>query len=60
MQSDKLLTPKELARHFGVTVPTVRRWVREGRVPFIRPSHRTVRFRLDEVEAALVDRRVAS
>lgn len=49
----KPVTADDLARHFNVTVATVRRWVRQGRIPFIRPSRRVVRFHLREVEAAL-------
>ena len=48
-----LLTPVEIAAHFGVAVTTVRGWVRDERVPFIRPSRRVVRFRLSEVERAI-------
>ena len=51
-----LLTTVEVAAHFGVAVTTVRGWVRAKRVPFIRPSRRVVRFRLDEVEQAITHR----
>ena len=48
-----LLTSKDLAKCFGVSVETVRAWVRDGRIPYIRASRKIVRFRMDEVEAAL-------
>lgn len=56
MQLEKPVSSDEVAAHFGVTVQTVNRWVRKGRIPFFRPTRRTVRFRLVEVEAALRDR----
>lgn len=49
----KPVTARELSEYFGVTVETINRWVRERRVPFIRPSRRTVRFHLADVEKAL-------
>ena len=48
-----LVTAECVAERFGVTVGTVNSWVRDGRVPYIRVSRRTVRFRLNEVEQAL-------
>lgn len=48
-----LETPETLARLYGVTVPTIRRWVREGRIPSIRPTRKVLRFRLADVERAL-------
>jgi len=47
---------KELARfpqaanRLGVKVPTLRRWVREGRVPVIRLSKRALRFDLNSLD----------
>ncbi|NLX21650.1 MAG: helix-turn-helix domain-containing protein [Phycisphaerae bacterium] len=49
----KLVNADDVARRFGVTVATVRRWVRESRVPALRPSRRVVRFDLQAVESAL-------
>lgn len=46
--SDKPLDMNELADWFGVSVPTVKRWVRDG-VPCLRPSPGVVRFDLAEV-----------
>lgn len=51
--SPSLLTTYDLARRYGVSVATIRRWVRQGRVPFIRASRRVVRFDLVAVENAL-------
>ena len=49
----KPVNAETVATHFGVTVPTVNRWVRERRIPFVRISRRVVRFRIDEVESVL-------
>ena len=48
-----LVDARAVARRFGVTRGTVRKWVRERRIPCIRASRRVVRFRIDEVEAAV-------
>ena len=45
-----------VAKYFDVSTSTVRTWVTEGKIPetaFIR-SGRTYRFRLSQVEAALL------
>lgn len=46
----------QVAEHFGVTVETVRRWVRERRIPCIWISRRVVRFHIPDVERALLVR----
>ncbi|MCH8824192.1 MAG: helix-turn-helix domain-containing protein [Planctomycetes bacterium] len=45
-----LQTAQDVADRFGVSVTTVRRWVRLGRIPYIRVSRRIVRFDLQEIE----------
>lgn len=50
---EAILTTKAIANRFGVTVGTVRRWVRERRIPAIRASRKTIRFDIAQVEAAL-------
>lgn len=42
-----------VADAIGIGPATVRRWAREGRIPSIRLSTRTLRFDLAEVMAAL-------
>ena len=46
----ELVTTREVAERFSVAVSTVRRWVRDGRIPYVRVSKRTVRFDLEQVE----------
>ncbi len=52
-REESLATTSDVAARFGVTDETVRRWVREHRIPFIRASRRIVRFRLADVEQTL-------
>jgi excisionase family DNA binding protein len=53
MPNESLVTAERIAEHFGICVGTVNAWVRERRIPCVRPSRRVVRFHLSEVEAAL-------
>lgn len=53
MKQAPLVNSAELAARFGVSIGTVRGWVRRGLIPYIRASRRVVRFRYSEVEAAL-------
>ena len=50
---NKLVTTKEIASRFSVHPETVRLWVRRGMIPCIRPTSRTIRFNLLEVEKIL-------
>ena len=47
---------KELAARLHVKPCTVRAWAREGRIPAVRISRRTIRFDFGEVIAALKSR----
>ncbi len=49
----RLVASDEVARHFGVTIGTVNRWVRDAVIPCIRPTRRIVRFDLEAVERAV-------
>ncbi len=48
-----LLTAQELARHLGVSVSQVQRLSAQGKIPRYELGHRTIRFDLAEVRAAL-------
>lgn len=56
MTDDPLLKPKEAATILGVSVETIRRWIRKGAIPYVRvgisPWTR-VRVRRSVVEAQL-------
>lgn len=52
--SRTLVEIQQVADHFGVTVKTVRVWLREGNVPAYRVGPHLLRFDLDEVEAAVL------
>lgn len=53
-RDDELLTVAEAARLLRVSQPTVRRWVREGRIKCVRPGPRTLRLRSRDVLQASV------
>lgn len=48
----QLLTPKEVAQLFRVSIPTVRRWAFDGRLPGIKIG-KMLRFHAGAVERAL-------
>jgi len=47
-----LLTVNEVAQRFGVDRETVYRWVKEGRLPSVRPSPRAIRIPATALESA--------
>ena len=51
----QLLTTAEVARAFAVKPPTVRRWVRAGKLVPIRTLGGHARFYADQVDALLAD-----
>lgn len=52
-----LLTAEQIAKRFGVTIDTVRTWVRLRRITAIRISRKVVRFDLRQLEAELIQPR---
>jgi excisionase family DNA binding protein len=52
-QSSKLVQFKEVAEHFDVSVQTVRNWVREKKIPFIKLGN-VYRFRVKDIEESLL------
>lgn len=50
------LTPRQVAEHLSVTVPTVFNWLKQGIIPAKIAVGRVYRFDLEEVEAALEKR----
>jgi excisionase family DNA binding protein len=55
MSADRLLTAREVAERFGLTVETVLRWTRRGEMPAFKLGT-AVRYRESELEAWLVER----
>jgi excisionase family DNA binding protein len=49
----ELLTAAELAERLRVKPGTVREWARRGLIPSVRLGHKTIRYRLAAVVAAL-------
>lgn len=56
--TEKRLTLADLASHYGVSLWKVREWMRQG-MPCERLGARTVRVRLSQVRAWLLDRESA-
>ncbi len=44
-----LLTMKDVAERFQVSVKTIKRWVKDGKLRTVRLSPRVVRFRMAEI-----------
>jgi excisionase family DNA binding protein len=58
---EQLATIEELAKHFRVSVSTVRAWLRNGHIPehtYVSVGH-TYRFKIPLVEAAMLSRTTA-
>ena len=53
MSNDELVNAEKLAVRYGVRPETVLVWVRRGLVPCVRPSRKTIRFRIAEVDDAI-------
>jgi hypothetical protein len=54
----ELLTEAELARPLGETPRTIRNWRHKGIIPYLVLGHRSIRYRLDAVLAALGKREI--
>jgi excisionase family DNA binding protein len=49
----QLITTEEVAKRLGTNVDTIRRWVRDGRIPAIRMGGRFIRLDWDAVMASM-------
>jgi excisionase family DNA binding protein len=56
MTEDKYVTINDIAEHYTVSISTVRAWIRDSKIPYLRVG-KTFRFKLSEVDAALRDAR---
>ena len=55
MMERRFIAKEEFAEYLGVSVETVRAWVWQRRIPYVKVG-RLVRFDLKEIEAWLEDR----
>lgn len=53
MRNQELITATELAERLRLKPETIRLWAREGRIPALRPTAKTLRFDLNNVLFAL-------
>jgi excisionase family DNA binding protein len=54
---ERLLTARQIAEYIGVSPKQVYRWVQSASIPHFRISPRVIRFRLEDVEAWLLELR---
>lgn len=52
-QETELLTGRELAKRLRVAPETILEWVRDGRIPVVRLSRKTLRYSAEAVLTAL-------
>lgn len=55
----ELLTTRELSRRYGISVGTVQNWRSQGRGPTYVKLGRSVRYRVEDIEAFVQANRVA-
>lgn len=53
MIKSDLVPASVIAERWGVSLQTVNHWVRQGRIPCLRPTRKVIRFDVDAVDAAL-------
>jgi excisionase family DNA binding protein len=56
MRTDGMLTYDDVAKKFGVSVKTVRRWVARGKLKAVRMSRNSVFFRPIQVDLDMARR----
>jgi excisionase family DNA binding protein len=54
----KLLTDKQTAEYLGIGVSTVWKLVKENQLPTVRPTPRSTRFDIDDVNKYIASRRI--
>jgi excisionase family DNA binding protein len=54
MTEDRYVAINDIAEHYTVSISTVRAWIRDSKIPYLRVG-KTFRFKLSEVDAALRD-----
>jgi excisionase family DNA binding protein len=54
--AEPFVTKRAVAEHLAMTPRDVDGWMKDGSIPFYKVGSKSVRFRLSEVEAALLAR----
>lgn len=52
-QLPPFLTPNDVARRYDTTPDTIRRWVREGKLPVVRMPSGRMKFRRIDIDALM-------
>lgn len=55
----KLMTPKEVADHLGVTINTVYKWVAANKIPYVK-LNKSVRFNPSKLESWINSRSISA
>jgi excisionase family DNA binding protein len=58
--TERLLTARELADNFGVSIETILRWTRRGELPAIKLPGGAIRFRESDLEAWLNEHEIGA
>jgi excisionase family DNA binding protein len=48
-----IVTPQQMAEELGIRPSTLKSWAKDGLIPSIKPTRRTLRFNRERVLAAL-------
>ncbi len=54
MENLDLLTTKQAAEYLGISVPTIQRYVEEGRITYVQFTEKTWRFRRCDLDTFIV------
>jgi excisionase family DNA binding protein len=60
VETGSLLTAREVAGRLGLSTETVLSWARAGKLPAFRLGNRAIRFREDDLDAWLAERRTGN
>jgi excisionase family DNA binding protein len=57
---EPLLNKKQVAEILGVTVKAIDKWVSEGKLPYTKISRKCLRFRTEDLESYIEDKKISA